>query len=104
MFHLVEDSVSRIENNLIAARRVRDGWFSMWFNIILLVVVVGSFSYFLYASYGTAPPEEFKAIKYEAVPWLNAVRNVRDTDYGQKPQTDSFDIQGYSSIGHASSF
>lgn len=90
MFHLVEDTIGSIENNLIYAGKIRDSWFSMWFNIIILVVVVGSFIYFLYSSYGKAPPPELKAIKYEPVPWMNAVRNVPSSyqDYGQLPQTE----------------
>ena len=96
MFHLVKDNVSGIENNLIWARSVRDSIVSWWFNAVLLVLVVGSFSYFLWASYGTAPPEELKKIPFEPNMWHNAVRNVPATDYGQTPQVEAGDgLSGY---------
>ena len=89
MFHLVKDNVSGIENNLIWARSVRDSIFSWWFNAVLLVLVVGSFAYFLWASYGTAPPEELKKIPFTPNTWHNAVRNVPITDYGQIPEIEA---------------
>lgn len=91
MFHLVKDNVSSIENNLIWARSVRDSIVSWWFNVILLILVVGSFTYFLWASYGTATPQELKKIAFEPVTWHNAVRNVPVTDYGQTPQVEAGD-------------
>ena len=47
MFHLLKDTVE-IENNLLWVKSVRDSVFSMWFNIVLLVLVLSSFGYFLY--------------------------------------------------------
>jgi hypothetical protein len=91
MFHLVKDNVSGIENNLIWARTVRDSIFSWWFNITLLVLVVGSFAYFMWASYGTAVPEELKQIPFEPNVWHNAVKKVPVTDYGQTPQVEAGD-------------
>jgi len=71
--------------------------FAWWFNIILLVVVVGSFGYFLYSSYGTAPSEENTKIPFEPRMWNNAVRNVPTTNYGQEPKIDNMDsILGFS--------
>ena len=97
MFHLVEDTASQIENNLIGVRTIRDSIFSWWFNIILLIVVVGSFGYFLYASHGTATPPELQKIKFEPRTWNNAVRNVPSLDYGQIPQIETGDgVQGHS--------
>jgi hypothetical protein len=97
MFHLVKDNVSKIENNLIWVRNVRDSIFSWWFNIILLVTVVGSFAFFLYSSYGTAVPEELQKIPFEPRMWNNAVRNVPLTQYGQTPEVETGnDIQGFS--------
>lgn len=89
MFRLVDESLnSRIEDNLIRSRQIQDSWFSLGFNLISLVVVVGGFLYFLYSSYNT-PPVENKQIEYKPVPWLNAVRNVPgDQEYGQVPQTE----------------
>jgi hypothetical protein len=97
MFHLIKDTASQIENNLIWVKTVRDSSFSLWFNIILLVLVLGSFSYFLYASYGTATPKELQKIKFEANMWNNAVRNVPIIEYGQIPQIETGNgIQGHS--------
>lgn len=96
MLHLVQDSVTRIEDNLLWVKRVRDSLFAWWFNAILLIVVVGSFGFFLYSSYGTATPEELVKIPFEPRTWNNAVRNVPTTEYGQLPQTEtSSGIQGF---------
>ena len=98
MFHLVKDTTAQIENNLIWVKNVRDSIFSWWFNVILLVVVIGSFSYFLYASYGTGTPSELQKIPFEPRTWNNAVRNVPLTQYGQTPQIETGNgIQGFSS-------
>ena len=96
MFHLVKDNVESIENNLLWVKSVRDSIFSWWFNVILLVVVLGSFGYFLFASYGTATPDELKKVPFEPNLWNNAVRNVPITDYGQTPQIEARDpVQGF---------
>lgn len=97
MFHLVKDTANQIENNLLGVKTVKDSIFSMWFNAILLLLVVGSFSYFLYKSYGTATPPELQKVKFEANTWHNAVRNVPSLDYGQIPQIEVGDgVQGHS--------
>jgi len=97
MFHLVKDTASQMENNLIWVKSVRDSAFSVWFNIILLIVVVGSFAYFLYASHGTATPPELQKVKFEPRMWNNAVRNVPIVEYGQIPQIETGDgVQGHS--------
>ena len=46
--HLVEQSLSRIENNLLWVKSVRESIFAWWFNLIIFVIVIGSFSFFLY--------------------------------------------------------
>jgi len=105
MFHLVKDNVTQIEDNLIWARTVRDSIFAWWFNITLLVLVLGSFGYFLWASYGTAPPEELKKIPFTPVTWHNAVRNVPITEYGQTPQIETGDgLPGFARRTGASDF
>ena len=105
MFHLVEDTASQIENNLIGVRSTRDSVFSWWFNIALLIFVVGSFGYFLYASYGTATPPELQKIHFEPRTWNNAVRNVPITEYGQIPKIETGDgVSGYVSRTGASAF
>lgn len=105
MLHLVENTVNSIEDNLIWVKHVRDSIFAWWFNISILVVIIGSFVYFLWANYGTATPDELKSIPFEPRTWNNAVRNVPITDYGQLPQTQTgFDIQGIASGGSGTAF
>lgn len=96
MFHLVKDNVDKIENNLLWVKSVRDSMFSWWFNFVLLVAVLGAFTYFLYSSYGTVPNEDMKEIPFEPRMWNNAVRNVPITNYGQTPQIETGDpVQGF---------
>lgn len=105
MFHLVEDTASQIENNLIGVRNLRDSIIAWWFNIALLVLVLGFSGYFLYASYGTGTPPELQKVHFEPRTWNNAVRNVPITEYGQIPQIETGDgISGYSSRTGASAF
>jgi hypothetical protein len=97
MFHLVEDTRSQIENNLLMVKSFRDSLFSWWFNVILLLVVLGSFGYFLYMSYGTAVPNNLQKVEFEPRTWNNAVRNVPLREYGQIPQIEARDgVQGRS--------
>jgi len=101
MLHLVEGTKSRIENNLIWVKSVRDSIFAWWFNLTLLIIVVGSFGFFLYTSYGTV--EEIQKIPFEPRLWNNAVRNVPISNYGQTPQIETgIGIQGYVSRTSAS--
>jgi hypothetical protein len=105
MFHLVKDNLDKIENNLLVVKSIRDSNISWWFNIILLFVVVGSFAYFLYSSYGSAPSEENKEIPFEPRLWNNAVRNVPISNYGQTPQIETGDpIQGFTNRTSAGTF
>lgn len=105
MFHLVKDTTNEIENNLLWVRSMRDSIFSWWFNIVILMVVVGSFAYFMYASYGTGTPPELQKIPFEPRMWNNAVRNVPTTQYGQIPQIETGDgVQGYTSRTGATAF
>ena len=90
---------------MLWVKSVRASIFSWWFNVIIFVVVIGSFAYFLYASYGTAPSEEFKKIPFEPRTWNNAVRNVPITDYGQPPEVETGNgIPGYSLRTSSSAF
>lgn len=96
MFHLVKDNVEKIENNLLWVKSVRDSIFSWWFNVIILVVVIGTTTYFLYSNYGSVPNEDMKEIPFEPRMWNNAVRNVPISNYGQTPQIENGDpIQGF---------
>lgn len=98
MLHLVENTMNSIENNLLWVKHVRDSIFAWWFNVIIFIIVIGSFGYFLWAGYGTVESDELKAVKFEPRLWNNAVRNVPITDYGQLPQTETgFNIQGIAS-------
>lgn len=105
MFHLVKDNLPQIENNLLWVKSVRDSIFSWWFNVIILVSVLGSFAFFLYASHGTATPKELQKVEFEARTWNNAVRNVPTTEYGQTPAIETGDIiQGFTNRTSATAF
>lgn len=105
MLHLVEGVSAKIENNLIWVKSIRDSIFSWWFNLTIFVIVIGSFGYFLYASYGTAVPDELKSIPFEPRTWNNAVRNVPTTNYGQIPQIETGrGIQGFTSGNRGTAF
>jgi hypothetical protein len=84
MFHLVEDTYSRVQGNLIKSGQIRDSWFSFGFNIVALVLVLIG-GYFFLTAKGDVPKEN---IEFKPQTWLNAVRNVPSTDYGQTPQTE----------------
>jgi hypothetical protein len=97
MFHLVKDTASQMENNLLWVKSVKDSAFSWWFNVTLLCLVVFCFTYFLYMSYGTATPPELQKVKFEPNLWHNAVRNVPITEYGQIPKVETGDgVSGFS--------
>lgn len=105
MFHLVQDNLSKIENNLLWVKTVKDSLFAWWFNISILVIVVGSFGFFLYSSYDTSPREENKKIEFQPKLWNNAVRNVPIIEYGQTPQIETgHSIQGFTERTSATAF
>ena len=105
MLHLVEGVSAKIENNLIWVKSIRDSIFSWWFNLTIFVIVIGSFAYFLYMSYGTAVPDELKSIPFEPRTWNNAVRNVPTTNYGQIPQIEAGPgIQGFTGGSRGTAF
>ena len=96
MEHLVKENLTKLENNLLWVKSVRDSIFAWWFNAAALIVVVGSFAYFIYASYGSSPPEELQKIPFQPQTWHNAVRNVPTTEYGQLPKTEAgVGVQGF---------
>lgn len=105
MFHLIQDNVSKIENNLLGAKHFAQTIFSQWFNIIIFVLVIGSFGYFLWSKKDSEPKEELKKIQFEPRTWNNAVKNVPIIDYGQTPQIEVRDgIQGHSFKGSQATF
>lgn len=97
--------MGRIQDNLLWVKSVRDSIFAWWFNLSLFVIVIGSFGFFLYSSYGTAPSEELQKIPFEPRLWNNAVRNVPISDYGQTPQIETgVGVQGFNDRTSASAF
>lgn len=105
MFHLIKDNVSSIENNLLGAKYFAEKVFAWWFNVVLFVVILGSFGYFLWSGYGQQPPEELKKIAFEPRTWNNAVKNVPLVDYGQTPKIETGDgIQGHAFRGSSAAF
>jgi hypothetical protein len=105
MFHLIEDNVSKIENNLLGAKHFAQSIFSQWFNIIIFILVIGSFGYFLWCKKDSEPKEELKKIPFEPRTWNNAVKNVPIIDYGQTPQIEVRDgVQGHSFKGSQATF
>ena len=88
MEHLISNTKSIIQNNLIGAVHKQNSLFAWWFNILILVGVLGSFMFFLYSSYDSSPPKENTAIKFEPRTWNNAARNVPTIDYGQIPEVE----------------
>lgn len=105
MFHLVKDSAETIENNLLWVKSVRDSIFSWWFNVCILVFVVGIFGYFLYSNFMSYKPEEIQNIPFEPRTWNNAVRNV-PIYYGE--QIDSIEngdsLPGFEYRGSTATF
>ena len=101
--HLVEQSLSRIENNLLWVKSIREGIFAWWFNLIIFVIVIGSFGFFLYTGYGKV--EEVQKIEFVPRTWNNAVRNVPTSNYGQTPQIETgVGVQGFNDRTSASAF
>ncbi len=69
---------------MIKSGQVKDSWFSFGFNILaLLAVTIGG--YLFLTAKGEIQKEN---IEFKPQTWLNAVRNVPITDYGQTPQTE----------------
>ncbi len=105
MFHLVKDTASQIEDNLIWVRNVRDSIFSWWFNVVILITMLGAFFYWLFSNHSEQNLPQNNKIPFEPNTWHNAVRNVPVTEYGQTPQIETGDsIQGFSRRTGATSF
>ena len=86
MFHLADEStLERMEGALRRAREYSDSVWSWWWNVILLVGVLASFGFFLYARRGT-PVREEKRIPFEPTTWYSAARNIRSEEYGAQLQ------------------
>jgi len=71
----------------------------MFFNIFALLIVLGGMYVFLTTN---TPDDPKQNIEFKPQTWLNAVRNVPTTDYGQTPQTETRgSIQGVDYRGSA---
>jgi hypothetical protein len=99
MNHLINSfDLGRIENSLLQRRDELAQTTSWMFNVVLLVVVLGSFVWFLYVQYQTnkdyAEKEQYDHIPFTPQTWHSATRNVRSEEYGR--QLQPFEIEaGY---------
>lgn len=80
--------LSRIENQLLLRRNQLAEATSWTFNMAILLFVLGTFVYFLYAQYTSnqVATEEEKRIPFEPTTWYSATRNVRSEEYGRQLQ------------------
>lgn len=87
--------LGRIENSLLQRRDELAQTTSWMFNLVLLVVVVGSFVWFLYVQYQNnkdyEEKEKYDHIPFEPQTWYSATRNVRSEEYGR--QLQPFEIE-----------
>jgi hypothetical protein len=89
MNHLINlTDLGRIENSLLERRNQLVQATSWTFNVVLLVLVLGSFVYFLYVQYSSHQEEQEteKRIPFTPVTWYSATRNVRAEEYGRQLQ------------------
>ena len=89
MNHLINRlDLNRIENSLLQRRDELVQQTSFFFNIVLLVLVLGSFAFFLKVQYETTAEhvDEEKRIPFEPQVWYSATRNVRSDEYGSQLQ------------------
>jgi hypothetical protein len=98
MNHLVSAfDMGRVESSLLERKNQLVQETSMFFNVVLLVLVLGGFGYFLYVQYeatAVAAQEEEKRIPFEPQVWYSATRNVRSEEYGR--QLQPFEVEtGY---------
>jgi hypothetical protein len=86
MNHLIRsEDIHRIENQLLLRRDQLVQATSWTFNLVLLIVVLGTFVFFLYTQYNSTAQQEQeqKRIPFTPVTWYSATRNVRNEEYGQ---------------------
>ena len=92
MNHLIDASdLNRIENQLLLRRDQLVQATAWTFNLALLVVVLGTFVFFLYTQYNSTKQQEQeqKRIPFTPVTWYSATRNVRNEEYGQTSTTEA---------------
>ena len=88
MNHLIRgEDLHRIENQLLLRRDQLVQATSWTFNLVLLILVLGTFVFFLYTQYNSTAQQEQeqKRIPFTPVTWYSATRNVRNEEYGQTP-------------------
>jgi hypothetical protein len=97
MNHLISRvDMNRIENSLLERRNQLIEQTSVFFNVVLLLLVLYGFGYFLYVQYNSTQQqqEEEKRIPFTPTTWYSATRNVRSEEYGS--QLQPFEIEtGY---------
>jgi hypothetical protein len=90
MNHLVSAiDLGRVESSLLQRKHQLVQETSLFFNVILLVLVLGGFAYFLSVQYhatASAEQEAEKRIPFEPQVWYSATRNVRSEEYGRQLQ------------------
>lgn len=90
MNHLVSAfDMGRVESSLLERKNQLVQETSMFFNWVLLCLVLGGFAYFLYVQYhatAEAEQEAEKRIPFEPQVWYSATRNVRSEEYGRQLQ------------------
>ena len=82
------EDLNRIESQLLL-RRDQLVQASAWtFNAVALIVILGTFCYFLYVQYTShqVQQDEEKRIPFEPQVWYSASRNVRGEEYGRQLQ------------------
>lgn len=82
------EDLHRIESQLLL-RRDQLVQASAWtFNAVALLVILGTFCYFLYVQYTShqVQQDEEKRIPFEPQVWYSASRNVRGEEYGRQLQ------------------
>ena len=92
MNHLIRsEDLNRIENQLLLRRDQLVQATAWTFNLVLLVVVLGTFVFFLYTQYNSTAQQEQeqKRIPFTPVTWYSATRNVRNEEYGQTTSTEA---------------
>jgi hypothetical protein len=82
--HLVDDeTLLRVQNNLMHSKNIRSLHGSWWFNIAMLIMIAGIMVFFLMTQYSTTShviraKETRKDIPFQPLVWNNAIRNNID--------------------------
>jgi hypothetical protein len=81
------EDLHRIESQLLLRRDQLVHATAWTFNAVALIVILGTFIYFLYVQYhATAEKVEEKRIPFKPTTWYSATRNIRDEEYGSQLQ------------------